>query len=1150
MCISISNRPPIPIMYAKLFRFWQTIEALSPQGADKPDASNKSFPIYRVEDGNLPPWLDSSHLRRSIPANKAWRYSLQCGLFDSLKLAELLTTKISQPDDVLNEKLKGGESRLFDLGFDDSGIPIPETFVLSMACWASGQILQFNVDILEQGGKNNLNDVELYDPPNVLPINSGYKGFDALSKRLIGYVAKQAAVLQDKKATKEWLDHLVRFVANKCYLPEHLFSDQPTYIAKCFQVKVEGKTSAGKPQEGNGQPGDKAGDADESSTAQSDDLIGKPGDKAKDVVGSSAAQRNDLINSFYIGDLTLLKKAAEKKDLGKGLQAFLAPHIDRRTDLRTPEGVNLRTDLRTPEGVRTSLEMLSPERMPRGCWPSDHPLVFSQQLAVNEIWHRLAKEPGLFAVNGPPGTGKTTLLRDIVAAVIVERAAHLVEAVRKNRIFGQEQNQKIGDRLIPYYPFEDAVAGTSIVVVSANNGAVENVSLELPSINSVPNRVEGGYFTELATEVLRAQGQKSARAWGLLAARLGNKQNRTTFLDKFWWAEPCGAETKVGQPWSGEGLRWHLNQIKCRSRQPSMSLEDAIKQFAQAQSNENKARKKLIDAADIPKHIQKKQETYYKALLELQRLADKEAESQHRADEMDKRISRLDKENNKLGKQIRKVEKRLTKHNNEKPGFLTWLLTLGRSHRDWRKRKEMIVAELDNLLKKQDLLMQCKRNAEAILNKALATFAKLARRKASKRAMANNLCEEIGRKLASTKAKLGEHWVDQNCDNDAREKSSPWMTEEWRLAREALFLAALDLHRAFIENNADKMITNLNLVSDWLSGKSLPEPMARTALDTLCLVTPVISTAFASVPRMFADIGREGIGWLLIDEAGQALPQHAAGAIWRAKRTIVVGDPNQLEPVITVPSSVEGALADHYKIEKPWWPTMTSVQRMADQATDIGTSLEDPLGDKLWVGCPLRVHRRCDEPMFSISNHIAYGGMMVFGKPPSSASNLPPSCWIDVHGSRNQRHWIEEEGEVVNGLVCLLLKQFGIEREDIFLVSPFKDCARKLSEIGQQFRLDSKKVGTVHTSQGKEADVVILVLGGDPSRPGAKDWAASKPNLLNVAVSRAKKRLYVIGNAAEWKERRFFKQAVEKLGTKTFQEFVSQVQSGSDKKAP
>ena len=39
---------------------------------------------------------------------------------------------------------------------------------------------------------------------------------------------------------------------------------------------------------------------------------------------------------------------------------------------------------------------------------------------------------------------------------------------------------------------------------------------------------------------------------------------------------------------------------------------------------------------------------------------------------------------------------------------------------------------------------------------------------------------------------------------------------------------------------------------------------------------------------------------------------------------------------------------------------------------------------------------------------------------------------------------------------------------------------------------------------------MVLVLGSNPQRPRARRWARPKPNLVNVVLSRAKRRLYVI----------------------------------------
>lgn len=57
-----------------------------------------------------------------------------------------------------------------------------------------------------------------------------------------------------------------------------------------------------------------------------------------------------------------------------------------------------------------------------------------------------------------------------------------------------------------------------------------------------------------------------------------------------------------------------------------------------------------------------------------------------------------------------------------------------------------------------------------------------------------------------------------------------------------------------------------------------------------------------------------------------------------------------------------------------------------------------------------------------------------------------------------------------------------------------------------------ENVGTVHTFQGKEANIVYFLTGTDASKINAAEWACKEPNLLNVAVTRAKDEFYIIGD--------------------------------------
>src|SRR5262249_38206184 len=159
-----------------------------------------------------------------------------------------------------------------------------------------------------------------------------------------------------------------------------------------------------------------------------------------------------------------------------------------------------------------------------------------------------------------------------------------------------------------------------------------------------------------------------------------------------------------------------------------------------------------------------------------------------------------------------------------------------------------------------------------------------------------------------------------------------------------------------------------------------------------------------------------------------------------------------------IPWKAQRSIASKYGITATWIPPRASVQTLADRVTTFGTTL-DQGEKKVWVSAPLRVHRRCDEPMFTLCNQIAYNGIMVNGvhrkpddpdKPDrfgsSAAPLIAPSHWADEPARSPGSHLQPNQiGRLEKALTYL--KDQGIEASDVIAVSPFRAVADQLRSL-------------------------------------------------------------------------------------------------------
>lgn len=1034
---------------AAILDYWRAIELFSPQNVPRAKPNDRAEPVYSYFVSAPLPWDELHPLKRKFPPkNTSRRFQIYCGIFQLEKVKSILEDKLGKDPESFDER-SDGENCLFTFSVTDDGRPLFETFVLSTCAWATARTIA--------PGPNSATWLE---------------GFESAETKIRDSFSERYAVRQDDERGLELKGkgfELGRPISYGDILKETELIAAELGIPN-LSDRLEIRVRAG-------------------------------------LVASKrkySADDQDFLNSFFVRDLAKTAAEIRKGNSGKGLGAFLSEN----DELELAKRVDTRTSF------STLFKHLSPSLFPAGRWPSKghHPLVFSQQFAVNSIAQQLMNDSGTFAVNGPPGTGKTTLLRDLVASVVVERAKRIAELHSPKQAFSGEKRWKSGhyNRVISLW--KDEFKGFEIVVASNNNGAVENITLEIPGKNAIdPSWLNiTDYFPEIASRLIEQP------AWAMVAARLGNKTNRSKFVSQFWFGQKEGAEDndapangflKILQDYETQQIDWR----------------QAVKVFKKAVADEEIIREERIA-------IHKAYMDYFSLLQNIPSLEKNLAELKAEHEQSIKQLQDLGSRENELAKMVDDAKKRRLENHLLRPDFLTIIFSLGKAFREWRKEDNQLRGKTEiaehQLSNGVELRLASQRDVQLLDNK----IGQLASQIGHKR----QLLETTRSKLINAREQLGsafpmpESW---GKDEEERELSSPWSDARWDSARANVFLAALDLHKAFIAANADIMRKNLHAAMDVLSGavpdSASPDGVA-SAWTTLFFVIPVISTTFASFDRLFAHLGREAIGWLLIDEAGQAAPQVAVGAIWRSKRSVVVGDPLQLEPVVTIPFTVQQALRMHFKVAETWLPGTTSVQQLADRVNQLGTYVNRDDGP-LWVGSPLRVHRRCDKKMFDISNKIAYDGLMVFGTGTRAPIQLPESTWLDVDSHEADGHWIPAEGREVERLIGELIA-LGVATNEIFLISPFKAVVRHLREIAERF--GEIKVGTIHTAQGKESDVVILVLGGNPSKPGAKQWASERPNLLNVAASRAKRRLYVIGNREAWKQYKYFSVCATIIGNK------------------
>jgi len=276
----------------------------------------------------------------------------------------------------------------------------------------------------------------------------------------------------------------------------------------------------------------------------------------------------------------------------------------------------------------------------------------------------------------------------------------------------------------------------------------------------------------------------------------------------------------------------------------------------------------------------------------------------------------------------------------------------------------------------------------------------------------------------------------------------------------------------------------------------------------------ILSTTFSSRNSLNSDVVYD---YLIMDEASQVDIATGALALSCARNVVIVGDTRQLPNVVTDDIKVQAkAIFDSFNVDEGYQYTKSFLQSILDVMPNVTQTL-------------LREHYRCHPKIINFCNQKFYRGELIIMTTDKGEEDVL-SVIKTVAGNHERNHYSQRQIDVIKNEI---IPKYVLNPEETGIIAPYKNQVEALSK-----EIKDIDVATVHKFQGKEKENIIISTVDDEISDFADD-----PYLINVAVSRAKRKLMLVVTGNEQAKERNITDLIDYIQYNNFDVVESKIYS-------